>query len=367
MIVFGLMSLLGVIVDMGYARLSQMLMQNAVDSASIHGLGANRAEAKKFLEWHFDSSPFDSLPNDGTYGAGPVVELTGGIGDADASALIQSVGLYLPNAQLNQSNFEFGDMVVGDYLGGAASEDANYLRPDFVPNQDGEAFLVRLRRTVDASDWPNAGSVLDRVIGVSSSGPPIPFLFARGGLMTGGDPTAGYSPRHHGLTVRATSIALLRPVLSVGVGAADLPGVTAFAIEVNLLDSPFESNTLGAICVQADGTTQEGLTVYPVAFTSTVVHVGDFLAAGDMISTASGYAPMTDPSGRVIGFLEASLLSSDDANCEFELTLQSVPRVAPENASASLRSEHPPLTDSIWNLHDTLSRRVALLAPISAR
>jgi hypothetical protein len=124
----------------------------------------------------------------------------------------------------NEDNQVHGDMLAGKYDPEEEhDEDPDYTRKDFTPRdfttpEDRDnAFLVRMRRT-------NNFGGLDRVDEVSSHGPPIPYLFGRGAFFPAGSPNRadGYSPRHHGMTVRATAIADARPVLSVGLTNRDL-------------------------------------------------------------------------------------------------------------------------------------------------
>jgi hypothetical protein len=78
--------------------------------------------------------------------------------------------------------------------------------------------LARLRRTASISRFDGSGTAAayDDVPDVSSTGPRLPFLFGLGTTMHGGNPQDGYSPRHDGMAVRATSIADSRPVVRVG-------------------------------------------------------------------------------------------------------------------------------------------------------
>ena len=76
------------------------------------------------------------------------------------------------------------------------------LAPELAPVGNEPSFLVRMRR-LNPNDFQNE---IDNSNGVSTSGPGLPFLFARGTAMLPTTSTS-YLPRLHGLTVRATSIA----------------------------------------------------------------------------------------------------------------------------------------------------------------
>ncbi len=253
MFLFGFMALAALVIDIGFARLTQRQMQTAVDAAALEGLrfrdevpqdlvdaivaaGGNggdpsdpeyRDYARRWLASRIVALTFDDNldPDDGDeigFGAGPVVELTGGVGDPmlNAGQLLRlpDTPFYKPlrsdktfGLELNLADDMHGDMVAGEYDPEKEHwELPSYSREDFTPTPAGDAFLVRMRRT----DRPVAG--LDQVDNVSSHGPSIPYLFARGAFLPASDPNTGYSPRHHGMTVRATGIADARPVLSVG-------------------------------------------------------------------------------------------------------------------------------------------------------
>ena len=274
MFLFGFMALAALVIDIGFARLAQRQMQTAVDAAALEGLrfrdrdgvpqdlvnemveaGVDPADAEnpeyarrwlasRIVAWTFD----DNLnPGDGDligFGAGPVIELGDPIPDAEdlnASQLILPLDtrFYKPKRsdeifglEPNMGDEVYGDMVAGEYDPDKddekdedyALERADYTRQDFTSRKDfttpGErdnAFLVRMRRT-------NNPGGLDREDEVSSHGAPIPYLFGRGAFFPAGSPNRadGYSPRHHGMTVRATAIADARPVLSVGLPNRDV-------------------------------------------------------------------------------------------------------------------------------------------------
>ena len=74
MLVFGIMGLAAVVIDIGFARLSQRQMQIAADSGAVEGLRGEgvvgyldrRDMARNFVHWHFD----DDLDAAGNYPLG---------------------------------------------------------------------------------------------------------------------------------------------------------------------------------------------------------------------------------------------------------------------------------------------------------
>ena len=298
MLMFALMGLAALVIDIGFARLTQRQMQTAVDSAAIEGLRfrddpnvpeadrdesrRNRASDVVAMIFDDDLDPdngddgaFYDAANpdphageqfnvDGQFGAGPILEFTDGVNDDDpvgdtklaASKFIHSesnpnpnpkVGsyratpFYKPVIQHNDGNENHGDLVAGNFLEDQATpddevehdENADYVRSDFDLTED-SAFLARLRRTNDFRG-------LDNIAEESSSGPPVPYLFGRGSLLAFRDPTVTYSPRHHGMTVRATGIADARPVRSVGLpyesATPPLQGLARFALRLSYWNS----------------------------------------------------------------------------------------------------------------------------------
>lgn len=265
MFLFGFMALAALVIDIGFARLTQRQMQTAVDAAALEGLRfrdldevpdwlsnemleagvdpedaenpdyARRWLASRIVAWTFD----DNLdPSDGDeigFGAGPVVDLgtpIPGAEDLNAGQLILPLDtrFYKPVLQLNLlENERHGDMVAGRYTAGRGHHEyPNYERDDFEPDVNGDSFLVRMRRSNDFEG-------LDNLQGVSSHEFPIPYLFGRGAFFPAGSPNRadGYSPRHHGMTVRATAIADGTNALSAGRSrfSDQLVGTLPFAIE----------------------------------------------------------------------------------------------------------------------------------------
>ena len=91
MMLFGIMAMAALVIDIGFARLTQRQMQTAADNAAVEGLrgegtvdySERRNAARNFAHWHFDDDldasgnypadddgAFDS--GDGQFGAGAV-------------------------------------------------------------------------------------------------------------------------------------------------------------------------------------------------------------------------------------------------------------------------------------------------------
>ena len=191
----------------------------------------------------FDDNLDPTNGDTGQYGAGPVVDFTGGVGPQElaASQLMKpgnppvykpkrsdgTPGLELNYTDDTNRDEVYGDMVAGTYGYGSnpaydqqspkpsADEDDNYDRRDFIPHVAGStldpAFLVRMRRT---PLW-NVPDSLDYTPGVSSAGPTLPVLFGRGSMMARSG-SAGQLSVASGITVRAAAIAATAPARTVG-------------------------------------------------------------------------------------------------------------------------------------------------------
>ncbi len=141
LIVFALVGVLSLVVDIGYARLTQGQMQSAADAAALEGLRQRdvgvrnpvtgvtindpfasdclrRAAANRIVRRTFDDN-FDPIDGDPGYqfGAGPVVGLTEGVTSVHALQTISvpDPHVYKPDPQLNQQNQVYGDMVSGRF------------------------------------------------------------------------------------------------------------------------------------------------------------------------------------------------------------------------------------------------------------
>jgi hypothetical protein len=207
MFLFAFMALAALVIDIGFARLTQQQMQTAADSAALEGLRGEdsldyddrRAAARQVVAWHFDDD-LDASGDDGAFdagsgqfGAGPLVGFTSGAGDPSlvASQLME----------VDPANPVYKPEVL-----------------DGPPSAAG-TFLVTLRR--GTTDVPAAD--------LYANGPAVPYLFARGSLMN-------RQLIQKGVTVRGTGVAQMRPVLSIGLVddaiTPPLPGLALFALDL---------------------------------------------------------------------------------------------------------------------------------------
>jgi hypothetical protein len=230
-----LVGVLALTLDFGFVLLSRRMMQAATDTAALEGArdldGEGRQNAADVIRNVFDDD-LDPTANSTTLGAGPDQSLVqrdsngrarigSGAGGQAAFANRQTY-IYRPNLELNAANADHGDMVRGDYKGSLEghAEPSFYARDDFEKGVDedgdgfidGDAFLVRLRRTPQRMDVANP---LDREAGVSSSGSGSPLLLGHLAFFTP-SPAGEYDIRRDGATIRATSIAERKPVVHVG-------------------------------------------------------------------------------------------------------------------------------------------------------
>jgi hypothetical protein len=314
-----LFGLAGLVIDLGFARLAQQEMQTAVDSAALEGLRwrdvqqwqdlpqawladpefqgqvgppgtgpispRQRETIRRWAASRMVANVFDDDldPNDGdpmNYGAGPVVQFQGGIPTLPSASqliVVPPLPVYKPHTssdaaglELNAPNAPNGDMAAGVYgldpsypQAFPPDEDEGYARRDFrpapPPPTSAPAFLVRMRRT---RLWDELDG-LDDAPGVSSAGPPLPYLFARG------------TPLHpatveRGVAVRATAIAAAQDGISLEDGkthysagrakaagpphqyATNIPGVAPFALVSWLWGQDWTTQQL---TIAADGTT----------------------------------------------------------------------------------------------------------------
>ncbi|MFN0243222.1 MAG: TadE/TadG family type IV pilus assembly protein [Planctomycetota bacterium] len=253
MLVFAFMGIAALCIDMGMASLTQAQMQNAVDTAALEGVGSRdffdhrpganlfrRRLVRESVRLAFDDdlnvSALDTTEDEYQYRAGPIFRLEGGIESVpNASALIvvpESIDYspaerYVDDPDLRENRGAAGDLPNGDMVAGTyrplashVEQRYSYLRDDFASASESDSypeaeswkalsFLVRMRRTREFAHPSNS------MPGVSSAGPPIPFLFGLGSTIHAAD-NSDYDPRRDGISVRATAIASGLPVLSVG-------------------------------------------------------------------------------------------------------------------------------------------------------
>jgi len=273
-------SMAGLVIGLGFVRLSQQQMRSATDAAALEGLRwrdeipeelANTVQgcgptdvedemwrdcARRYLASQIAKRVLsDPTGQTTTRGAGPIlaiedsegsVLLSGEFGEFTAS---QTLSLAEPRSyeavlELNLGNEMHGDMVAGSYGFNEGYDDgtlsqeelardevSTYARRDFVPDPvNDDAFLVRMRRT-------DGSNLLDLQGGTSSRGPEVPLLFGR------------WMTFKSGVSVRSTSIAAVgqgvdgRPLGSVmQVGQADtgsnVRGVAPFVLELDFWNDP---------------------------------------------------------------------------------------------------------------------------------
>ncbi len=402
LVVISLVAMLGMaalVIDLGMARLAGRQMQAAVESAAIEGIRwrddpalppeererAWRQRASRRAGEHFDDNLLADESDPLNFGAGSVLELQGGAGDPSLAAsqllVVPALPVYKPRRaddqpglETNADNLAHGDIVAGDYADGPSAEATDYSRDDFDPaSADPAAVLVRMRRTNDFAG-------LDRQPGVSSAGPSLPLLFGRATFLAPADPGAGYSVRHHGFTVRRTSIAEARPAVHVGPSITDLPGqgVVPLTLTRGTWDAlaPQMGTSVPVDGVQAGiveaAPTSIGMAVNPVA--GTVAAGEGFLPILDAVATSS--QPGAATIQRVIGFGWARF--EPDAQVPGAVTVTMLIEVgrdgvvAPVNASARLSDAWDALADlSSFErqevYQDNLGLVHALLAPVTVR
>ena len=393
MLMFGLMGMAALVIDIGFARLTQRQMQTAVDSAAIEGLRfrddpglpeADRDEARRQRASDLVAMIFDddldpgngddgAFDSGGQFGAGPVIDLSGGVGDPimNASQLITipTTTFYKPVVELNRGNEIHGDLVAGNCIESDADhyEATDYDRTDFDLTED-TAFLARMRRTNDFDG-------LDSIAGESTSGPTIPYLFGRGSLLAFRDPAVTYSPRHHGMTVRATGIADARPVVTVG---KDYPGVLVgsqvFAMSTTIWSS-LERDDSNPLTDESAVIPVDGLNAGSLV--SPLQHIGQIPALLTAPIAIEGFVPIfhdINGTNRVVGFGLASVTveSVSEVRIRKRVLVSSDGVIATENATATL--------NDAWNelgllseieRADVLTQNRSfphpLLAPVSVR
>ena len=267
LLLFGMMALAALVIDLGLARLTQRQMQTAVDAAAIEGLryrdrlpsGSSttdleqtRRDAASLIVAQLFDDDLDPTNGDdgivgtgGAFGAGPIVEFSGGAGDPsmNASQLLSlpTTPVFKPQSNGGEAGLRpnlpddsRGDMVNGNFdrstqnasyspPGGdrdlslheyVEPSGGGYVRRNFTTAVDdpstpenealGNAFLVRMRRT---------GEILPADVGVANT--TLPYLFGRGSLVARDQLGAG-------IKVRATAIAHAQPVVVVGVAQPGL-------------------------------------------------------------------------------------------------------------------------------------------------
>lgn len=368
-IVFGFAAL---VIDLGFARLTQAQMNSAVDTAALEGLRfrdsltdeERRQAASDMAALVFDD---DLDPTNGdslNFGAGPLVNFSDGIAlpDTDFRAAetmsIPDVPVYDPILQVNSGNDPAGDMVAGNYDYDPTLlhiEQPDYSRDDFNPTAvtDANAFLVRMRRTNES---------IDPGLGVGSNAPPIPFLFGRG---TVADPDT----KAIGIPIRSTSISDATPAMSVGrarPAGLEIPGALPFVLRrsqwnaladgVSPLVTVMATGEISVSGVIPDPTSEGEGFVATATGDSVSRTLGDFVSiksadvdtfvtqmlassAQPASGTIAGYIPIvgdlsSSVPDRIVGFAYVDALSNAGSG-QFNLTKRTN-RVAASNASSTV-------------------------------
>ena len=234
LLILAIAGVLALTLDFGFVLLSRRSMQSAVNTAALEGArdvdNQGRQNAQTLIQNVFDDN-LDASSNPTTLGAGPdnsLVQRDGldqpilGNGSGSLNLLEnRSSFIYRPSPELNLGNETHGDFLRGDYaadpdeIGSMLpphTENNEYDRSDFLVNDDGRSFLARLRRT---SERQGIANPLDRDAGVSSSGGGSPLLVGHLAMFTS-MPAGSFDIRRDGVAIRATAIADLRAIVSVG-------------------------------------------------------------------------------------------------------------------------------------------------------
>lgn len=362
LLIFGLLGLAALVIDIGFARHARRQMLTATDSAALAGLqgrdatGASpdltrRQAASDLVAWTFDDD-FDTAGGDATnFGAGPVVEFTGGVPlggtfAGSATMSLPATPTYDPRPRLNLANDARGDLVAGEYATGAGvthREESDYGRDDFTPQADGAAFLARLRRT---------GEILPPDVG--EAGPRLPYLFARGSLLA-------VESRGAGIAVRATSIAAGRRAKSVGRAraASDLAGAFPLALTRAAWNASVATDVATTLEVLATGEVQIGgvpagqvfdgagagrsMAIGDAATRTPVTDAAAWVAAtlAALPSSRVAYVPLLADAGlgiddRVVGFGYLDSIVLDGGAPARLLVVRRADRIAAENATATV-------------------------------
>ena len=376
-------------------------MQTAVDSAALEGLSQLSSSAgtgssdgyRRLQAATIASQVFIDPSGAAQYGAGPVLDFSGGVGDPSLAAgqTIQQPGnppVYQPSLQFNSVNAGYGDMVAGTYGPNPGydatiipDEDDNYNRRDFTPSTGTAAsaapsFLVRMRRT------NNAGG-LDQEAGISSAGPTLPFLWGRGSLLARSG-AANQLSVSSGITVRATAIAGPQPAKSVGPLYASTGGTLAASPQL----APFALRSdIWSSLIAAGGTASatidplaaaSGAVVLDNQFRQKLIAIGQPLATStDETALSAGpqptaayvpvYADYNSQQETIIGFVYYTNWSFQNGN----LTLgpaDTTLRIGSQNVSAAMVLPLPAAltqadASTLFQANTALSSQHPLYAP----
>ncbi len=311
MLMFALMGLAALVIDIGFARLTQRQMQTAVDSAALEGLrgqglrpyATRQSDAGTIGTWHFDDNlaptsddgAFDS--SSGQFGAGPSVDFSGGAGEP---ALVASQSISVdPSNSVHKPVFLNGTLSLNGF----------------------EVAMLRGGTGVPDGD-------------VYSVGPSLPYLFARGSMIN-------RQLIQNGITVRATGIAEGRPATAVGIDLPDVVGAQPFAFRSATwsLLPPDDGNPMtdDSIVLIVNGV-DLGSTAAPLR------RLGETVALSSAPVAASGFIAIFDTvqgTNRVIGFGLAVISVESPTEIRISNRCPVGGVVATENATALLSMVSP--------------------------
>jgi hypothetical protein len=204
LMVFVLCGLLSLVVDVGFARLTQGQMQVAADAAALEGLqkrnvgvrnpvtGAvindafasdclRRAGAHRLVDWTFDGD-FDTSDGDPAqpFGAGPILTATDGVSNLHAlqTVSVPDPHVYDPDMQLNQQNQVYGDMVSGRFCyttDPRPSESGEYELQELVCTEPQRASGAYARNDFNPSVTPPGPPPGLDACPAADEAPPTPF------------------------------------------------------------------------------------------------------------------------------------------------------------------------------------------------
>jgi hypothetical protein len=220
------------------------------------------------------------------------------------------------------------------------------------------------------------------VPGVSSAGPRLPFLFARGSFIHA-DPASTYDPATDGIAVRSTTIATARRAVRVGrpvaspPAAAPVRGLASFALARAFWDSLGAPPVTIAVTVHADGSIFDATDAtlvgrfYDESGTLPSVVGRVVPAAATTPSNLSGFVVVYDAiaGDQTIGFGDASIDQAPPAAGTVAATVTKLnakqDEVAPLNASATAPEGISGLSAALVAAHDGFVDSV--MAPALAR
>lgn len=276
LLVFAMLALAALLIDIGMSRLAQLQMQGIADAAAIEGAWQLAAEADPSTARDEAVRRAEEMTSDpqGLLGWGPHrlefetdqgvqgYDLDGdGVPESAQTIRDETLGQPIhPTLDPNYTNAIAGDVVIGDYDVTGVPEQLpgqpiNYERgPAFQPNDDGDAMLVRARRTGEESI--EGGTSAERVVALWSRGSIVDFGF-----------------KGRGIAVRGESIADLSPVAMVGPpgsGNGQMIEAIPLAIEVedwrnnvpNLMPIELDSYAIGSLVSDSGNTSATSLEGY---------------------------------------------------------------------------------------------------------